>query len=327
MIAPINRNQFVIKSNDLVEARYRLSLQESHVILWLLSQIKTEDEDFKEHRLLVSDFAKIAGLRVDGLYDELQQVTERLMNRTLKIREPGAKTLLQVSWLSSALYKQDEGCVVLCFDPKLKPYLLQLKNSFTKISISDSLKFKSIYAIRIYELLSQYSPLKKRETTIVDLKDWCGIAEEEYKNYFDLKRKVINRAKKEINQKTHLEVDYKEIKESRKVESLQWTIGHKPLTEEIPAPTTQSSDSKEAKQVPIKWELCSIPEILEFCKIHESKIGRPFIDYLLQVTAFDKNSTTLKLTFSSNFYRDRSETSEVEKALTKYFNVKNVEFL
>jgi hypothetical protein len=39
-------DKFVVKSNDLVEARYRLSLQESHVVLWLLTQINPEDEDF-----------------------------------------------------------------------------------------------------------------------------------------------------------------------------------------------------------------------------------------------------------------------------------------
>ena len=52
----ISSNKFIVKSNFLVEARYRLSLQESHVILWLLTQIQPDDEDFKMHSMQIADF-------------------------------------------------------------------------------------------------------------------------------------------------------------------------------------------------------------------------------------------------------------------------------
>ena len=58
------QKKYVVKSNDLVEARYRLNLQESHIVLWLISQIKSEDKDFKTHQLSVDEFAKMAGLGV-----------------------------------------------------------------------------------------------------------------------------------------------------------------------------------------------------------------------------------------------------------------------
>ena len=105
--------EFIVKSNALVEARYRLSLQESQVVLWLLTQIRTEDEDFKIHKLKITDFAKIVGVRVDGKYDEMQQITERLMKRIVKIYEPEKKEYLQVAWLSSARYQTDKGNVLL----------------------------------------------------------------------------------------------------------------------------------------------------------------------------------------------------------------------
>ena len=52
--------------------------------------------------------------------------------------------------------------VDLCFDPKLKPYLLQLKDQFTSIALQYAIQLKSLYAIRIYELLKQYQRLKQR---------------------------------------------------------------------------------------------------------------------------------------------------------------------
>lgn len=158
----INSEKVIVKSNDLIEARYRLSLQESHVVLWLLTQIRYDDEDFKLHSMKISEFSAMVGLRVDGQYDELQKITERLMKRVMKIREPNKHRLIQVSWLSAAIYEEGKGYVSLEFSPQLKPYLLQLKSHFTKINIADTMKFKSVYAMRIFELLLQYETIGKR---------------------------------------------------------------------------------------------------------------------------------------------------------------------
>ena len=249
----LKSGQFVVKSNDLVEARYRLSLQESHVVLWLLTQIKPDDEGFKTHQLKVEDFANMVGLRVDAQYEELKKTTLRLMQRVMQIRDPNKKKLIQVSWLSSAVYEDGKGSVALRFDPELKPYLLQLKSQFTKIDIADTMKFKSVYAVRIFELLVQHASIGKRETSIDELRDWCGIKKTEYALYADLKRDVINRAKTEINAKTDYEVDYKEIKEGRKVVALEWTIKHKTYFEK-----TQSE-----KSTILAKELRSTTAILE----------------------------------------------------------------
>lgn len=220
---------FVIKSNALIEARYRLSLQESHVILWLLTQIRHDDEDFKPHKLDIIDFAKMLQVKSGNQYKELRKITKHLMQRIIEIYEPEAQEFIQVAWLSSARYQKKKGCVLLRFDPGLKPYLLQLKNYFTKIDIVDTLKLKSIYSIRIFELLLQYISLGVRNTTLSDLRGYCGIEDNEYELYAHLKSRIIERAKTEINSKTEYEVDYAEIKESRKVVSLEWTIKKKNL--------------------------------------------------------------------------------------------------
>lgn len=217
-------DKFIVKSNALIEARYRLSLQESHVILWLLTQIHPDDEDFKMHSMKIADFAKMLGVEVDGQYQELRKVTMRLIQRGLSIYEPDTKEWLQVSWLSAARYKTKQGHISLEFSPQLKPYLLQLKERFTKINIADTMKFKSVHALRIFELLVQYESISKRTTKIDELRACCGIQKDEYELYAGLKRKVINRAKDEINAKTEYVVDYREIKESRKVVAIEWTF-------------------------------------------------------------------------------------------------------
>ncbi len=251
--SPLKPDQFIVKSNYLVEARYRLSLQESRVIYWLLQQIKVDDEDFKTHKLSITEFSKMADLTISGQYGRLLFITENLMKRVMRISEIESGRIIQVAWLSSAIYETKKGYVLLEFSPQLKPYLLQLQSQFTKISLADAIGFKSIYAVRLFELLVQYASIGKREMSIDELRAWCGIKKTEYALYADTKRNVINRAKKEINAKTDYEVDYKEIKESRKVVGLEWTIKHK----------THFEKSQSEKAAILAKELRSTTAILE----------------------------------------------------------------
>ncbi len=228
----IAEQRFIVKSNVLIEARYRLSLQESQVVLWLLTQICPNDEDFKRHKLDIDEFAKFTDTDVQGKYRELRKITRRLMQRVIEIYDPQTNDFLQVSWLSAAKYEAKQGHVLLEFSPFLKPYLLQLKNQFTKIGITDTLKLKSIHAIRVFELLLQYLSIGYRRMTICELRAYCGIEKTEYQNYFDLKLKLIEKAKSEISSKTQYLVTYTEIKESRKVIAIEWQIKKKNLEEE-----------------------------------------------------------------------------------------------
>ena len=79
------RNELIVQHNNLMEARYRLSLQEKRLVLWLASQVKSTDEDFKEHVLSINEFAKLTGVRKDRLYSDLQTITRRLMQRIISI--------------------------------------------------------------------------------------------------------------------------------------------------------------------------------------------------------------------------------------------------
>ncbi len=64
----------------------------------------------------------------------------------------------------------------------------------------------------------------KRKIPVEELRLLCGLKPDEYAGYGMLKRKVIEKAKQEINNKTDYDVDYEEIKESRKVVTIEWTI-------------------------------------------------------------------------------------------------------
>ena len=260
--------KFVVKSNQLIEARYRLSLQESRVILWLLMKICPDDEDFKQHKMDIKEFAKMIGTEVDNQYSKIRSITKRLVQRAIEIYEPEKKEWLQVSWLSSIKYQSTKGCVILRFDPELKPYLLQLKGHFTKLEVTDLLQLKSIYSIKIFELLKQYEAIGKRTISVDDLRTYCGIKPGEYRNYNAVKLYVIERAAAEINAKTEYEVDYREIKESRKIVDLEWTIKKKTHFEK------SQIEKAEIIQKELRSEKAIINQLIEygFTNSHSKKI-------------------------------------------------------
>lgn len=246
-------NQIVVKSNVLIEARYRLSLQETRVIYWLLTQIRPEDENLKANKMEIIEFAKMIGVEADNQYSKLRSVTKSLMRRVMEIYSQEEDKTIQVSWLSSAEYQHKKGYVSLEFSPKLKPYLLQLKSHFTKIEFADFLELRSVYSVRIFEILLQYESIGKRKILIDDLRLYCGIEKKEYSLYADLKRYVIERAKTEINAKTEYEIDYTEIKEYRKVIAIEWIIKKK----------THFEKSQKEKASILQKELRSLNALIE----------------------------------------------------------------
>lgn len=219
----------VRKHNDLIEAKYQLpNLQEQRIILMLLAQIKPNDEDFKCYRITVADFSEILGLRVDGMYEELEKTLKSLMSRVISIKN--GKSFLIMSWLSSAEYKSGSGYVELAFDPKLKPYLLQLKSHYTQYQLGNAILFKSIYSIRLYELLKKESFKERNGYFDVlfeyeQLRDHFGIGKKEYVKINDFKRKTIEPSTKEISDKTDLYInDVRYGKTGRKITNITFCV-------------------------------------------------------------------------------------------------------
>ena len=215
----------VVKSNALIEASYRLSLQEQRIVLNLASKIKPTDENFQDYTFKVAEFAELADTTTDMQYSRIKAISSKLLSRLFTINE--ADGPLQISWLSSVKYHNNEGKITLRFDPALKPYLLKLKNCFTKLSLESLMSFKSSFSIRIYELLKQYEAIGTRDFLLSDLRTILGLEAAEYPKYGNFKAKVLMVAKKEINKKTNLFFDFEEIKSLRKVHTIRFKINKK----------------------------------------------------------------------------------------------------
>ena len=188
----------------------------------MISMIKPDDKDFQRYRFTISEFRDMAGVSGDGYYKRIKEITKGLLDRGLVLKEPDGD--LQISWISSAKYYDQEGYVDLSFDPALKPYLLDIQEKFTLYQLKNIIKLRSRYSIRIYEIAKRYQFIKEWIFKLDELRDSLGIGPGKYSRYNDFKKDVLEKAKSELAKKTDVKFQYKEIKKGRKITSIKFTV-------------------------------------------------------------------------------------------------------
>lgn len=223
----MKKDYIVTKSNYFImNTSYDLSLEEQKIILTLASMVQPDDEEFKVYKFRIADFMELLGVQDKSKYTEVPKITKELMKKVFEIEE--GNKLIQVAWLSSAVYEKGSGYVELEFSPRLKPYMLQLGTLFTQYKLSNILSMRSKYSPRIYEFLKA-NEFKKQgyiEIEIVELRRLLKV-EDKYPLYADFKRKIIIQTQKELRKVSDISFEFEEIKTGRKVTSIKFYIKSK----------------------------------------------------------------------------------------------------
>lgn len=111
------------------------------------------------------------------------------------------------------------------FSPVLEPYLLTIKETYTKYRLGYVINFKSEYSFRFYELMKQYEQIGERTITIEEIRDLLMLEDNKYIKYNHLKTRVIQKSIEEINKYSDLKIELtKEEKEGKKVVGLVFSI-------------------------------------------------------------------------------------------------------
>jgi len=302
----------VVKSNDLIEARYDLTLTEQRIILYMASMIEPNDEDFKTYRITVSDFIAIIGVDDKSAYNQVRQVTESLISNVLRIYKPETNSYLSIAWLSSSHYFVGEGYVELRFDPGLKPYLLQMKARFTSYKLTAVARLNSSHSIRIYEILKQYQKIGVRTFKVEELRKILGVADSEYKLYADFKRRVILTAQSELAKSTDLSFTFRELKTGRKVTGIEFTITVKqpePQAEAKP----QSIDITPAKEPTVEPPATTQPATPDIAYLtdllpHEHRDKKTITDAITAAyKAHDKEYVAYNIRYANSNCKDKAK--------------------
>jgi plasmid replication initiation protein len=227
-----NKNLIVCKSNNVIEAGYRLSLNEQRVILACISKVNSMNEllESDEFELSAQDFALMYNISQNRAYGELKEVSKNLYHRSLTIFNPDPNRpkieKIETRWISSIAYLPDDGKVILRFSKDILPFLGELKGQFTRYKLEHIGKMTSIYAIRLYELLAQWKNIGKREVELNWLKQQLQL-DSSYERMNNLKARVIEPAVKDINTHSNFYVTWTQRKTGKKISHLVFEFKEK----------------------------------------------------------------------------------------------------
>lgn len=218
--------QTVVKANELIQrAQYELSLQEQRMILYFITLIHPDDDDFKEYTVDIRDLCRICDISLHHEnYRNFIESVKKLKERTIHIVDDRRHKFL--SWIERV--EVDEKTYTLTFrlDDRMKPFLLQLKERYTQYRLENILFFKSKYSIRLYELLSSYLAMGVCYIDVDELKQLMNVPEscDKFK-MFNLR--VLTPSIKEINDLSDIDVAVDFVTKGRKVTQLCFRVNRK----------------------------------------------------------------------------------------------------
>ena len=216
----------IVKSNQIIEASYRLSVAEQRVILSAISQVRRDKPVTDEvlYSVTAADLAQLRGTDPKTAYRDLQNAAERLQTRRVSlILEPDGVTIRSkrrrvTCWVQTIDYVDQEGRIEMRFGKDILPYLTGLQREFTRYALSDVAKMTSAYGIRLYELLVQWKG-GHHVVALDDLRRWLQL-EDRYPSIKDFKRWVLDPAVEQINEHSPLMVSWGQRKTGRKITHL-----------------------------------------------------------------------------------------------------------
>ena len=201
-------NALVKKSNIAIrKARYSLTLQQQKLLNYLVSQVKDGDTKDTEKVFHIRDFYRFMDVGNKD-YERVRKDLKAIRDKSWYIDgggEDGSDIL--VSFLSVVRLNKRSGRVVIKWHEDMLPYLQHLHREYTQYKLWFTMTMHSEYSVRLYELLKSVAGKTIWDFKIDELKR-LFMCENTYKLFADFKRRVIETAVKEINQKSDLNVTY-----------------------------------------------------------------------------------------------------------------------
>ena len=212
----------VTKSNHLVEASYKLSLNEQRLVLAAISKLDSRKPLPKNGiKITAFEFQETFKDAIDPkyAYEALKTAIRDLYERSITKIEGDHRR--DTRWLSEKEeYESHDGYVTIHFSEKIAPYLVHLEGLFTSYTIKQVAGLRSVYSIRLFEMLMRFKDTGFLTITLDDFKDRLEISKK-YK-WHDTKKRVIEPAIKELKARGQLDIEFVPIKKGRAVTGIEF---------------------------------------------------------------------------------------------------------
>jgi plasmid replication initiation protein len=231
--------RWVTMSNALTRAGHGLTLAEKRIVAAAVSKLdstrRIRPGEVLRTRITAAEYAETFDVDLDTAYDQLQTAAKQLYKRSITFFEPAYSrngkplppTIVHMRWVGLVKYQKGEGWVELSWWPDLLPHLTGLQKHFTTYQLQQASALRSIYSWRLLELLMRFESTGWAEYDIDDFKTSMD-APASLSDFGQVKRRIIEPAVKELNEKDGWIIQWRPIKAGRKVRALRFDFMRDP---------------------------------------------------------------------------------------------------
>lgn len=224
--------ELVVKDNALINASYNLDTTEQRLILLAIVQARELSKGIDANTTLevhAQHYMKQFNVDRHAAYEALKNAANSLFERKFSykgIHEATQKEkVIKSRWVSKIAYVDSAGILELVFAPDVVPLITQLERSFTSYELKQISSLSSKYAIRLYELLIQWRSVGKTPLfKIEDFRFKLGLGSDEYQIMGNFKKKVLDLALTQINDKTDIVATYEQHKSGRTITGFSFSF-------------------------------------------------------------------------------------------------------
>lgn len=204
----------VVKHNSLINIKSdeAFTVSQKKLVCHLIANIKPKEVDFSIKEVALKDL----GFIDDNMqnYTWFRKEFLQLLKMPFVIPNDGGWT----NWFSYLKY--EKGIIKYSFDPRLKPFLLELKGNFTIYNLDNVLNLKTNYAITLFELLMKNIRIGKLK---IEIEEFIKIMNLPNYTNGELKR-YLTRIQKEIIENTIIKFDFEFVKVGAKAKYILFKI-------------------------------------------------------------------------------------------------------
>lgn len=254
-----------IRNDGIIAKQTHMTMQEARLLRLVIMQVSQYDDDLMEYEVTIPEIANYFGITTtQTLYDDIFDICDKLTSKKIAIRTESTKNPWSFQpWMAEASY--DGSVVKLALNKRIKHYVMEFNELFTQYEMKDILQLRSYYALRIYEILKmKYTSCRKKKKTfdftIEELREMTS-TENKHIQIGHFRKKVIEIAKREINEKTDINITTEILKSSRKYIGVRFTVTEKSKIKSIEAPDLDKT--APADPIPGQVDLSDVYKIID----------------------------------------------------------------
>ena len=219
----VEPREIVKANNGLFRCKYKIKdVVAARIFMAFASLVDHKDvkdnQSFVEYQISSSSILTDTCMGGDN-YKQLKDAANSLLDQKIELRI-SKKECYFYTLFSKIGYK--DGTIIGEFHKDLMPFFLIAKEKFTKMRLKEYMLLPSIYSQCIFSFLKSWDDKKEIVIKVSELHELLDTPPSFRKDFYEFKRRVLDKAYKDINEKTTLGFEFEAIKTGRTVSEIKF---------------------------------------------------------------------------------------------------------